>query len=60
MGDRFPLFIAGAGTLVALGHGLVRTRRRKEVPSQPLQTRTFHAQLNGYSGGAVRLEHGHR
>ena len=59
MGNRFPLFIAGAGTLVALAMGSYALAGPGGA-GEPPQTRTFHAQLNALPGGAVRLEHGFR
>ena len=47
MGHRFPLFIAGAGTLVALAMGSYALAG-PVGGGEPPQTPTFHAQLNGY------------
>ena len=47
MSRRFPLFIAGAGTLVALAMGSYALAGPGGA-GEPPQTRTFHAQLNGY------------
>jgi CHRD domain len=47
MSNRFPMFIAGAGTLVALAMGSYALAGPGGA-GEPPQTRTFHAQLNPY------------
>ena len=47
MGNRFPLFVAGAGTLLALAMGSYALAGPGGA-GEPPQTRTFHAHLNGF------------